>query len=218
MNRQAMRGFLQGCVLLLAGVLSTAGYAQTEQEQDQAAAKLAELLGNTQTIQGRFSQLTLDGTGTHLQESAGVMLLKRPGMFRWHTEPPMEQELVSDGQTVWLYDPDLMQVTVQQMDDRLTHTPALLLSGDVAQIQDSFTIEYLENGSASDFFLTPKAKDTLFDSLRLSFMGTLINDMQLVDAVGQRTNILFSNIQKNEPIEDAEFTFSIPEGIDVIEE
>lgn len=192
--------------------------ALADSAQDQAAAKLAALLGGAQTLQGRFSQLTLDATGTQLQESAGLMELKRPGMFRWVTEPPLEQELVSDGKKVWLYDPDLMQVTIQAMDERMTHTPALLLSGDVRQIRDSFTIEYKENGSVSDFFLTPLAKDTLFDSLRLSFKDGLIYDMQLTDAVGQRTNILFMSIRLNEPLADSHFHFDIPEGVDVIEE
>ena len=201
--------------LLLAGLAAPA-LAQTGQEQ--AIEKLAALLGSAQTLQGRFSQLTLDASGTRLQESTGLMELKRPGMFRWVTEPPMEQELVSNGKQVWLYDPDLMQVTVQSMDERMTHTPALLLSGDVGQISSSFEVEYSENGSARDFFLTPKARDTLFDSLRLSFKDNLINDMQLTDAVGQRTNILFMSIRMNEPLDDSRFTFNIPEGVDVIEE
>src|SRR5690606_28441020 len=97
-----------------------------------AAKRLSELLSQSQTLTGKFSQLTLDASGTNLQESTGEMFLKRPGQFRWHTDPPLEQLLVSDGKQVWLYDPDLEQVTIQQLDQRLTHTPALLLSGDVS--------------------------------------------------------------------------------------
>ncbi len=201
--------------LLLSGLALPLQAAST---QEQASTKLAGLLSGAQTLQGRFSQLTLDATGTQLQESAGTMELKRPGMFRWVTEPPLEQELVSDGKKVWLYDPDLMQVTIQTMDERMTHTPALLLSGDVAQISDSFLIEYSENGSVSDFFLTPTANDTLFDSLRLSFKDGQIHDMQLTDAVGQRTNILFMSIRMNEALDDGHFTFNIPDDVDVIEE
>lgn len=213
LSGKLFRSWALGLVLACIGAPSLA-----DTVGEQAAVRLAGLLGGAHTLQGRFSQLTLDATGTQLQESTGLMALKRPGMFRWVTEPPLEQELVSDGYKVWLYDPDLMQVTVQAMDERMTHTPALLLSGDVAQIRDSFDIEYRENGSASDFFLTPKAKDTLFDSLRLSFRDGLIHDMQLTDAVGQRTNILFMSIRMNEPLEDSHFVFRIPDDVDVIEE
>src|SRR5690554_5651658 len=121
-----------------------------------AAKRLSELLSQSQTLTGKFSQLTLDASGTNLQESTGEMFLKRPGQFRWHTDPPLEQLLVSDGKQVWLYDPDLEQVTIQQLDQRLTHTPALLLSGDVSRLQESFDIELTDGGSVVDFTLTPR--------------------------------------------------------------
>ncbi|NLJ11636.1 MAG: outer membrane lipoprotein chaperone LolA [Gammaproteobacteria bacterium] len=208
---------LLGSVVLSAAVLLPVAYAE-DSEQQRAANKLSELLSQTQTISGTFSQLTLDSTGTQLQEASGQMVLQRPGLFRWHTDPPLEQLLVSNGEKVWLYDPDLLQVTVQKMDQRLTHTPALLLSGDVSQISENFTITYKEGGPVIDFILTPTAKDTLFDTLRLSFRNGVINDMQLLDAVGQRTNILFMGVKINEDIAASEFVFEAPAGVDVIEE
>ena len=186
---------------------------------DEASTKrLTELLQRAETLTGRFSQLSLDGSGTQLQETSGEMALKRPGQFRWHTDEPMEQLLVSDGKKVWLYDPDLEQVTIQTLDQRLTHTPALLLSGDVSAISENFEVSHKEAGGVVDFTLTPKAKDTLFDNLRLSFRDGVINDMQLVDGVGQRTNILFQGVELNTPIEADRFRFEIPEGTDVITE
>ncbi|QLF91812.1 outer membrane lipoprotein chaperone LolA [Pseudomonas sp. ABC1] len=183
-----------------------------------SAQRLSGLLSQAETLTGRFSQLSLDGSGTQLQETAGELALKRPGQFRWHTDAPMEQVLVSDGKKVWLYDPDLEQVTIQQLDQRLTHTPALLLSGDVSRISENFEVTHKEAGEVVDFTLTPKAKDTLFDNLRLSFRGGVINDMQLIDSVGQRTNILFSGVKMNQPIDTKQFHFEIPEGADVISE
>ena len=130
----------------------------------------------------------------------------------------MEQLLVSNGEKVWLYDPDLEQVTIQALDQRLTHTPALLLSGDVSKISENFEISYKEGGSVVDFILKPKSKDSLFDSLRLSFRSGMLNDMQLIDSIGQRTNILFLNVKMNEALDDGQFSFDIPEGADVIQE
>ncbi|NLY14247.1 MAG: outer membrane lipoprotein chaperone LolA [Gammaproteobacteria bacterium] len=219
-----MRTMYKGLLSVLGGVVLTTAallpvaYAAENSEQQRSANKLSELLSKTQTIRGKFSQLTLDSTGTQLQEASGQMVLQRPGLFRWHTDPPLEQLLVSNGEKVWLYDPDLMQVTVQKMDQRLTHTPALLLSGDVSKISENFTITYKEGGPVIDFILTPTAKDTLFDTLRLSFRNGVINDMQLLDAVGQRTNILFMGVQINEQVDASEFVFEAPAGVDVIEE
>ncbi|MDP2746626.1 outer membrane lipoprotein chaperone LolA [Pseudomonas sp.] len=203
--------------MLLLTVLSFTSVAAMA-DDEVAVQRLTELLNQAQTINARFSQLTLDGSGTQLQETAGQLALKRPGLFRWHTDAPMEQLLVSNGEKVWLYDPDLQQVTIQTLDQRLTHTPALLLSGDVSKIRENFEISHNEGGNVVDFILKPKSKDTLFDSLRLSFRNNVLNDMQLIDSIGQRTNILFLNVKMNEPQDDAQFTFDIPAGADVIQE
>lgn len=185
---------------------------------DKAVASLTKLLETSQTLQANFSQLTLDGGGTQLQETAGQMVLQRPGLFYWHTNAPNEQTMVSDGKKVSLYDPDLQQVTIKTLDQRLTQTPALLLSGDISKINQSFDITSKESGNIIDFTLKPKTKDTLFDSLRLSFRSGLINDMQLIDSVGQRTNILFTGVKANEKVDASKFTFVPPKGTDVIQE
>ncbi|WP_445937787.1 outer membrane lipoprotein chaperone LolA [Pseudomonas sp.] len=203
--------------MLLLTVMSFTSVAAMA-DDEVAVQRLTELLNQAQTITARFSQLTIDGSGTQLQETAGQLALKRPGLFRWHTDAPMEQLLVSNGEKVWLYDPDLQQVTIQTLDQRLTHTPALLLSGDVSKIRENFEISHKEAGDVVDFILKPKSKDTLFDSLRLSFRNKVLNDMQLIDSIGQRTNILFLNVKMNEPQDDAQFTFEIPAGADVIQE
>ncbi|CEA05343.1 Outer-membrane lipoprotein carrier protein [Pseudomonas saudimassiliensis] len=203
---------------LTAVCLAALPLAALADAQAEAAKRLNELLSSAQTMTGGFSQMTLSANGANLQETTGTLALKRPGKFRWHTDPPLEQVLVSDGKQIWLYDPDLEQVTIQAMDQRLSHTPALLLSGDVSQLQENFDIQWTEGGSVQDFTLTPKEADSMFDSLRLSFSNGVINDMQMSDPVGQRTNILFRNVELNQALGDAQFTFEVPDGVDVISE
>lgn len=180
--------------------------------------RLSELLGKAQTLTGRFTQLSLDSSGARLQESSGEMDLKRPSQFRWHTDKPMEQLLVSNGEKIWLYDPDLEQVTIRKLDKRLTNTPALLLSGSLSNISENFEVSHREVGEVADFVLKPKTKDSLFGTLRLSFRDGVINDMQLIDNVGQRTNIKFSGVKLNQPLPANLFVFEIPPGTDVIAE
>lgn len=69
-----------------------------------------------------------------------------------------------------------------------------------------------------EFTLKPKTKDTLFDSLNLSFRNGMINNMRLMDSIGQRTDIVFSGVKANEPIPASKFKFVIPKGVDVIQE
>ena len=179
---------------------------------------LTNLLDKSKTLTARFSQLTLDAGGTRLQETAGEMAVQRPGLFYWHTEGKAEQTIVSDGQKVTLWDPDLQQATIKKLDPRLNQTPALLLSGDVSKIDDSFDITSKQTSNVIEFTLKPKTKDTLFDTLNLSFGNGVINNMRLIDSVGQRTDILFTGVKANQPVPASKFKFDIPKGADVIQE
>ena len=109
-------------------------------------------------------------------------------------------------------------MTIKKLDERLNQTPALLLSGDVSKIDQSFDVTSKPSGEVLEFMLKPKTKDTLFDSLRLSFRNGKINEMQLIDSVGQRTNILFTGVEVNKYIPDRTFKFVVPKGADVIQE
>lgn len=111
--------------MLLVSALAFSAVSAHADSKD--VARLTQLLETSKTLSARFSQLTLDGSGTQLQETAGDMSLQRPGLFYWHTDAPQEQLMVSNGKKVSLWDPDLQQVTIKTLDQRLTQTPALLL-------------------------------------------------------------------------------------------
>ncbi|MGM8934334.1 outer membrane lipoprotein chaperone LolA [Pseudomonas neustonica] len=213
-----LKSLLRGPVLLLCACVLAMPTMAAGTDQESAAKRLNELLSAANTMSATFSQMTLSSNGSSLQETTGQVTLQRPGMFRWHTDAPLEQVLVSNGKKIWLYDPDLEQVTIQALDQRLTHTPALLLSGDVSTLSENFSISWQEGSTVDDFVLSPKASDTMFETLRLSFRDGVINDMQLNDPIGQRTNILFQGVKLNEPVDAGQFNFTIPEGVDVISE
>jgi len=203
-------------LVALCGWLLCTALASAEQED--AAQRLTALLADVHTIKADFEQLSMDANGASIQELQGQMLLKKPGKFVWTTAEPMPQELVSDGTRVWLYDPDLLQVTIQDMDERMTHTPALLLSGESGKIRDNFTVSYHVSGAITEFSLLPKDNDTLFDRLRLGFRNGQLNDMHLEDAVGQKTSLYFFNVEMNLELDDDNFVFVVPAGVDVFEE
>ena len=213
-----LKSLLRGPVLLLCACVLAMPTMAADTDQESAAKRLNELLSAANTMSATFSQMTLSSNGSSLQETTGQVTLQRPGMFRWHTDAPLEQVLVSNGKKIWLYDPDLEQVTIQALDQRLTHTPALLLSVDVSTSSENFSISWQEGSTVDDFVLSPKASDTMFETLRLSFRDGVINDMQLNDPIGQRTNILFQGVKLNEPVDAGQFNFTIPEGVDVISE
>ncbi|MEQ6916677.1 outer membrane lipoprotein chaperone LolA [Halomonas aquatica] len=182
----------------------------------EGAERLAAILESLDTYAADFEQQILDGSGQRLQEVRGRMWLSRPGKFRWEVDAPYEQLVVSGGEDVILYDPDLEQATVQPLDQRVTHTPALLLSGSADELTGSYEVTRQQQGASETFILVPKDPDTLFEELKMTFRGEALDMLQMTDSTGQRTAIGFDNVRMNETLDDSLFTFDIPEGTDVI--
>src|SRR3989304_5586272 len=91
--------------------------------------RFSQFINGTQSAAGEFEQKIFDKSGRIVQESAGTLAFSRPGKFRWTYVKPYAQLLVGDGSRVWIFDPDLKQVTVKKMDQALGSTPAALLAG-----------------------------------------------------------------------------------------
>jgi outer membrane lipoprotein carrier protein len=185
---------------------------------EEAAERLTHLLEPLKTYSADFDQQILDGSGQRLQEASGHIWLSRPGQFRWEVEAPYHQVVVSNGQEVYLYDPDLEQVTIQPLDTRVTHTPALLLSGKANALTENYEVSRQQQGTTETFTLLPKSPDTLFEDLKLTFRGEQLRGLQMSDSTGQRTAIAFADVEANAPIESSRFEFKVPEGTDVIQE
>lgn len=185
---------------------------------DDGAERLTHMLEPVKTYVADFDQEILDSGGQRLQEASGRMWLARPGHFRWEVDAPYEQVVVSNGEEVTLYDPDLQQATVQALDERVTHTPALLLSGSTDELTESYEVTRSQQGTAETFTLTPRDADTLFESLKLTFYGEILGRLQMTDSTGQRTAIEFDDAQQNVEVDDSRFTLELPSGTDVIRE
>ena len=186
-------------------------------QAETAVERLAGLLENMNTFSADFQQRLVSAKGQTMQQIKGQLKAKRPGLFYWYTAAPLEQELVSDGKQVWLYDPDLEQVTIQKLSAQLAKTPALLLNGEVSDIDLQYIVTEISNDSKNQMFkLIPRNPDSLFESLYLSFDQRQLSLMKLADSLGQKTTILFSGQKINKGVTDEDFRFDIPEGVDVI--
>ena len=168
------------------------------------------------TMRADFSQ-TLSYAGRTRVEEHGTLSLLRPGKMRWQTEPPYEQLVVSDGQTLWVYDMDLEQVSIRELEQRLQDTPALLLSGDTSEISANYHVSETDAGAIDRYQLIPKDNSQLFDYLEFDYKENVLAAMRIFDATGQITEIRFSDSQVNQGVDQAGFTFDVPDGVDVID-
>lgn len=174
-----------------------------------------------QSYAADFEQVVFDGRGQAVQTASGTMRLERPGRFRWEVVEPYSQLVVTDGTTVYVYDADLAQVTVQPLDETLEGTPARLLIGSMDALESMFTV-VREDETA--FSLHPLDEEALYRRIRLEFAprpagepgmpGALLVGIVIVDHLDQETRVAFRNPRLGP--EPGVFDFQIPDDVDVI--
>lgn len=164
----------------------------------------------------RFTQVLLDEEGKPVQESSGRLWIERPNKFRWDYETPYKQQIVSDGERLWVYDEDLRQVTVRLLKDGLLETPAALLAGK-GRPEEQFHVK--DAGAENNLAwvaLTPKRRDTGVEEVRLGFGRGRLQAFEIVDGLGQTTRYALQAGVENQPIDPARFKFTPPPGADVV--
>lgn len=177
---------------------------------------LQVLLNKNASLQANFLQQTEDANKNVVQKNSGYFIVKKPGKFFWETNPPFEQKVISNGSTLWIFDPDLEQVTISVIDERVQQTPALLLSGQVQDLDKQYTISEQTKEGVMTYMLLPKTTNSLFEKLHLYFNEGVIQKIQLLDSVGQFSTISLSNVKIDAPVNDSLFEFSVPKGVDII--
>jgi outer membrane lipoprotein carrier protein len=201
-------------IVVAAFLLSLAGAAQAA--TGTARARLDTFATGLHSLTGDFSQTLVDPNGNVGKTSTGTLALQAPRQFRWETTAPYRQTIVADGSRVWMYDPELEQVTVRVQSSEEAHSPLTVLT-DLKQMDKEFKVtEQGERDGLAWLRLTSTAKDPQFAYADLGFDANGLARMTFKDQLGSTTDIRFSDWKRNVTIPPSVFTFVPPKGADVI--
>jgi len=200
-------------ILLMLALLVGAGAAHAA---DTARAQLDAFAQNLHTLSGNFNQTVYDANGRSSQTARGTLALQAPRQFRWDTQAPYKQVIVADGKKVWIYDPELEQVTVRDQGTQEAHSPLTVLT-DLSQLDRDFkTSERGERDGLQWLRLISRAKDPQFEYADIGFANDAPRRMIFKDTLGNRTEIVFTDWQRNPQLPAGTFTFTPPKGTDVV--
>ena len=164
-----------------------------------------------------------EGQTARSKTSSGTFEFSRPNRFRFHYKKPFEQSIVADGQTLWLYDADLNQVTARKQVAALGSTPAALIAAapDLRALQADFSLAAAPEKDGLEWVVaTPKAKDGQLQTVRVGFRAgekpTELAALEILDSFGQRSLLSFSKVEVNPVLPRDTFQFVTPKGADVI--
>jgi outer membrane lipoprotein carrier protein len=200
--------------LLAAGALSAhaSGLDSLEQFVKSARSGRAEF---TQVV----TAPAREGQSARSKTSSGTFEFARPNRFRFQYQKPFEQTIVADGQTLWLYDVDLKQVTARKQSQVLASTPAALIASapDLGALRKDFTLEAAgEKDGLQWVQATPKAREGQLHSMKVGFRGNELAALEIQDSFGQRSMLTFTRMELNPAVGPEAFQFKAPPGVDVV--
>jgi outer membrane lipoprotein carrier protein len=184
---------------------------------------LESFVKNVKSGKADFTQVVTspakDGQAARVKTTSGTFEFSRPKRFRFNYTKPFAQTIVADGQTLWLYDQDLNQVTARKQEQVLGSTPAALIASaaNIGALQEDFALTAVPDKDGMEWVLaTPKAKDGQLQNVRVGFRGGQLEVLEILDSFGQKSSISFASFKANVPLEAANFQFKPPAGADVI--
>lgn len=174
-----------------------------------ASSDLQQRLGKVKSFHASFTQKVTDGSGQSVQEGEGELWVKRPNLFNWHMTAPDESVLISDGKTLWFYNPFVEQVSATWLKDATSNTPFML----IARNQGSDWQQYNIKQQGDSFELTPKSADGNLKqfTINVSSNGT-INQFSAIEQDGQRSSYALKT-QQNGTVSADKFQFTPPQGV-----
>ena len=189
-----------------------------------AMESLENFIRNAKTGRADFTQVitapSKDGQAARTKTSSGTFEFQRPNRFRFEYRKPFEQSIVADGQTLWLHDKDLNQVSQRKQAKVLGSTPAALIasSPDLESLKRDFDLQALPDRDGLQWVqATPKQKEGQLTNVKVGFRGDQLAALDIQDSFGQRSVLTFANMQVNGAVNTAAFTFTPPKGADVVQ-
>lgn len=195
-------------ILLSCCVLTT--FASASALAD-GASELQQRLDKVNSFHASFTQKVTDGSGANVQDGQGELWVKRPNLFNWHMTAPDESIIISDGKSLWFYNPFVEQVSASWLKDATSNTPFMLIARNQANDWKQYNIKQ----QGDQFSLTPKsdAGNLKQFTISVSRSGT-INQFSAIEQDGQRSNYELKS-QQNGAISPDKFTFTPPKGVTV---
>jgi len=183
---------------------------------DNARTRMEAFSKGLNSVSGSFAQSVTDANDHRGDESRGTLALEAPRQFRWETLAPYQQTIVADGAHVWVYEPDLEQVSVRSQSAAEAHSPLTVLT-DLSQLDSQFaTSEAGTHDGLAWLRLTSKAKEPEFEYADLGLDATSLQRMRFKDQLGNVTEIRFADWKRNPSLPAGTFKFTPPKGVDVV--
>jgi len=173
--------------------------------------ELINKLSQIKQFSATFTQEVIDNTGNVLQRGGGSLAVKRPNLVHWETTSPDESLIVSDGKSIFLFDPFIEQVTAYKLDGAIANTPILLITSDDPLLWEQYSVSRLSN---NNFVIYNNEPNSRIKSLKINFSDEgKLSGFTFLDVTGQLSKVELTKVDLSTDLAASLFTFTVPEGV-----
>jgi outer membrane lipoprotein carrier protein len=216
--------------LSAAAIAALIGLAASAEEPTPGADCARQVTGQVQarydgirSLRARFTQTTRNvafggDSGPEAQPAAGRVEFAKPGRMRFEYETPEPSLVVSDGKTLWIYDPTAREVQVMAVSEGFLSAAAIQFLLGEGKLDESFEVTARSCApERAELDLKPRAEASYERIDLVVERGSgWIRETTVVDLLGNRTHIVFEGIEIGENPDPARFRFEPPEGVKVL--
>lgn len=207
--------------------LAVAGYVQSEtiapagapagKDLKHVLERLQRHYRDTASFSAKFSE-EIATVGAPIRKRQGTVSFRKPGRMRWDFAAPEVQSVVSDGETLYSYDPDLNQVVETPLKQALKSSSATSFLLGMGNINRDFKAAFASPATPTglvDLILHARAGGYKIE-VGLDPKSYNLIALTLTDQLGDTTRIDFSDVHDNVELPDSIFAFKAPAGADVV--
>lgn len=200
-QNMSLKKIVATAVLMTASMLT---HAQSVKEE------LQDQLAQLKPFSADFTQTVTSAEGDNLSTAQGLMQLQRPNQFRWETVSPDEQLIVSNGESMWLYNPFVEQVSIYSLKDAITNTPFMLIAGAEQAAWEEYRVT-----KKADVYTVTTPNDPAAAVFTLQFDQGEIAQFSVQEQQGQNSQFALTNHKTMNKMDPTLFNFIIPEDTDI---
>lgn len=158
-----------------------------------------------------FSQTVISPEGKVIHQGKGHFVIAKPGKLHWQETHPGDDEIISDGKTIWYYSPMVEQVTIYNTSQAIVHTPFILLADQREKTWQEYQVK-LHDGVYTVSSKDPSKQVTF--SLSFGKTGD-ISEFTVVDSQGQHSKFKLTHFNLHPDIQPGIFSFKVPDGTQI---
>lgn len=200
-------------LVFLAAVLIVSPLAFAAVPPEDLVSKLQQKYETISTIEADFVQEATSKAMKRSDTSDGKVYFKKPGKMRWEYKQPLQDLIISNGKTVWVYQPDLSQAIEKPFDAGAAGLATDFLSG-IGDLKKNFKVKVADDNTIT---LVPRDAGENIKKITLALDSNgLVRKTTIDDAYGNETSITFKNMKTNTELKDSLFEFKPPKGVTIV--